>query len=169
MVLSRYAVEDYRSLKENESDPRTYAWITPAQEDVLEKYVMEGGNIFFHHDGIGFYPRGGGISRLAKAYFITHPPVTTITVVPVGDYGGLNADVVPFILRDEEFEVEMDPSSTHVFLQSYSDEYGRAYQGWAHDYGEGKVVVYVPGHDRYSLAHPMVLKSLSNIIDSFSR
>ena len=169
IILSRYYVHDYQQLEARETDPRKYGWITPEQEEAFEKYVMEGGNVFFHHDGIGFYPKGGAISRLAKAYFITHPPVVEIVVTPVGDYAGLNEDVQPFILHDEEYQLEIDPSETNVFMESYSEEHGHAYQGWAHDYGEGKVVVLIPGHDRYALMSPMVQQSISNILDSFDQ
>ena len=167
IILSRYYVRDCKQLETREGDPRKYGWLTPEQEEAFEKYVLEGGNIFFHHDGIGFYPKDGAISRLAKAYFVTHPPVVNITVVPVGDYAGLNEGVQPFIIHDEEYELEIDPSETNVFMESYSEEHGHAYQGWAHDYGEGKVVVFVPGHDRYALWSPMVQKSIANILDSF--
>ncbi|MEM8488957.1 MAG: hypothetical protein AAF564_25655, partial [Bacteroidota bacterium] len=87
---------------------------------------------------------------------------------PVGAYGGLNENVEPFIIRDEEFRVELDPAETNVFMESYSEANGHAYPGWAHDYGAGKVVVYVPGHDRYSLSAPMVKQTISNILDFLS-
>lgn len=169
IVLSRYSVDDYRTLREGESDYRKYAWLTPAQEEAFETYVEQGGHLFFHHDGIGFYPKGGAISRLAHAYFITHPPAVSITVEPVGDYAGLTEGIHAFTIKDEEYVMEIDPSTTNVFMQSHSEENGHAYQGWAHDYGQGKVVVFVPGHDRYALQHPMVRRTISNILDAFNR
>lgn len=168
IVLSRYSVDDFLQLKEKEKDPRRYSWISPSQEEAIESYVENGGNLFLHHDGIGYYPDGGGISRLAKAYFVSHPPVTSIRVEPVGNYAGLNAGIEPFTIKDEEFVLKIDTTSTHIFMQSYSEEHGYFYQGWAHDYGNGKVVVFVPGHDRYALFAPMVQQSISNILDSFS-
>ncbi|MDZ4699040.1 MAG: ThuA domain-containing protein [Rhodothermales bacterium] len=169
IVMSRYAVDDHRKLKEKETDSRKYGWMTPAQEEAIEAYVSNGGHLFLHHDGIGFYPKDGAISRLAKAYFIMHPPATTITVVPTGNYAGLNNGVEPFIIKDEEYKLEIDSSATNVFMQSFSPENGRFFQGWAHDYGQGKVVVFVPGHDRYTLVLPMVRRSIGNILDSFGR
>jgi Trehalose utilisation len=169
IVMSRYAVDDHRKLKEKETDSRKYAWMTPAQEEAIEAYVLNGGHLFLHHDGIGFYPKDGGISRVAKAYFIMHPPATTITVVPTGNYAGLNNGVVPFIIKDEEYKLEIDTLATNVFMQSFSQESGRFIQGWAHDYGKGKVVVFVPGHDRYTLVLPVVRRSIANILDSFLR
>jgi type 1 glutamine amidotransferase len=169
VVLSRYSVDDFRNIKEKERDARKNAWLTPAQEEAIETYVKNGGHIFFHHDGIGFYPRDSGISRLAKAYFHTHPPAVPITVEPVGNYANLNEGIHAYTIKDEEYVLDIDTTATHVFMQSYSPENGHAYQGWAHDYEAGQVVVFVPGHDRYSLAHPMVLMSISNILDAFDR
>lgn len=94
--------------------------------------------------------------------------MVNITVVPVGDYLGLNEGVQPFVIHDEEYQLEIDPSETNIFMESYSDEHGHSYQGWAHDYGKGKVVVFIPGHDRYALFSPMVQQSISNILDSFN-
>ena len=42
---------------------------------------IEGGRLFLHHDGIGFYPKGRAISRLAKTHFITHPPVVCVDIL----------------------------------------------------------------------------------------
>ncbi|MEM8485422.1 MAG: hypothetical protein AAF564_07715, partial [Bacteroidota bacterium] len=124
IVLSRYYIDDYKKLETREPDPRKYGWLTPEEEEAIEAYVLAGGSLFLHHDGIGYYPRDGAIVRLAKAYFVNHPPVVDIAVVPVGAYGGLNENVEPFIIRDEEFRVELDPAETNVFMESYSEANG---------------------------------------------
>jgi hypothetical protein len=169
ILLSRYAVEDYRTLREGETDYRKYTWLTPEQEAAFETYVLNGGHLFFHHDGIGFYAKGGPVSRLAKAYFLMHPPAVPITVRPSGNYRGLNEGIEPFVIKDEEYALEIDTTATNVFMRSHSPENGHAYQGWAHDYGRGRVVVFVPGHDRYTLIEPMVQRVISNILESFGR
>ena len=106
--------------------------------------MKAGGRLFLHHDGIGFYPKGGAISRLAKAYFITHPPIGRITVKPTGHFPKLTKDIEPFDVVDEEFVVEMDESQTDDFLESHSEKNGRFVQGWAHKYGKGRVAVLYP-------------------------
>ena len=168
IVLSRYANDNNRQFRENvyqKPEGRGYLWITPEQEKAIEDYVKAGGHLFLHHDGIGAYPKGGGITSLAKAFFIKHPPIIPITVKPTGEFAELTTGVEPFVITDEEFKLEMDESATTIFLESFSEQNGRAIQGWAHQYGKGKVAVFIPGHDRTSLENPMVNKCLTNIIE----
>jgi type 1 glutamine amidotransferase len=167
IVLSRYGYDNARQFREHvfrKPEGRNYFWISPGQEQAIENYVKAGGHLFIHHDGFGYYPRDGGIVRLAKAFFISHPPVIPITVKPTGKIPELSAGVEPFIISDEEYKVEMDDSVTKVFMESYSEKNGRSVQGWTHEYGKGKVVVFIPGHDKTSLEHPMVDLCIANII-----
>jgi uncharacterized protein len=168
IVLSRYAYDDVILCKKynfNFARGKDNLWLTEQQEQAFEDYVTAGGRLFLHHDGIGFYLKDRAISRLAKAFFITHPPVGTITVKPSGTFPELIENVKPFDIVDEEYVVEMDESKTDVFLESHSEKNGRFVQGWAHAYGKGKVAVLIPGHDRYVLFHPMVKQCIRNVID----
>jgi len=171
IVLSRYAYDDvtfYRERDVNPSRKRRSRWLTARQEEKFEDYVKAGGRLLLHHDGIGFYARDGAISRLAKAYFIKHPPIVSIEVSPTGKMPELTRGVTPFTVADEEYEVEMDENQTAVYLESHSPQHGRAPQGWAHTYEKGKVAVFIPGHDRAVLSHKMVQRGIQNVIDWLS-
>jgi hypothetical protein len=141
------------------------AWLTAEQEQTFEDYVKAGGRLLLHHDAIGFYRKGRAITRLAKAYFINHPRIVTITVSPTGKMPELTQGVTPFSVADEEYRVEMDERQTSVYLESHSPEHGRSPQGWAHSYGKGKVVVLIPGHNREVLSHAMVHRCVQNAVD----
>jgi len=167
IVLSRYAYNDLVLSREHQfnfAKGSENLWLTGKQEQAFEDFVNAGGSLFLHHDGIGFYPRKGAIHRLAKAYFLKHPPIGTITVSPTGNLPGLTRGVEAFQIEDEEFLLEMDESQTYVFMESHSAENGRIAQGWAHEYGKGKVVVFIPGHGKKVLFHPMVEHCVENII-----
>ena len=167
IILSREGHEYVTYFKERDSNPavntRDARWLTPAQEEKFEEYVKAGGRLFLYHDGFGFYPKGGAVSRLARAYFIRHPAIVNIQVTPTGKMPELTAGVTPFTVADEEYEVEMDEGQTAVFLESRSPEHGRAAQGWAHAYGKGKVAVLIPGHSPATIANPMVQRCAENI------
>lgn len=168
IVLSRYAYDDVTFYREKDANPAKKGrslWLTAEQERKFEDYVKAGGRLLLHHDGIGFYPKNGAISRLARAYFIKHPPIVEIEVSPTGKMPELTEGVTPFNVADEEYQVEMDESRTNVFMESHSPQHGRAPQGWAHTYDEGKVAVLIPGHSHGVLAHPMVRRSIRNVID----
>lgn len=168
IVLSRYAYDDITFYREKDVSPGRKGrslWLTAEQEQKFEDYVKAGGRLFLHHDGIGFYPKDRAISRLAKAFFITHPPIVDIKVSPTGKMPELTEGVTPFDVADEEYKVEMDESQTHVFMESHSPQHGRSPQGWAHAYDKGKVAVFIPGHSHEVLKHPMVRRSIQNVID----
>lgn len=163
IVLSRYAIDDHKRYKSK--DDTVELWLTPEQEEKIEIFVSNGGKMFFHHDGISYYKKGNGISNVVKAFRIKHPPICSIRVSPVGDYEELNKGIEPYSIDDEEYYLEIDENQTNVFMESYSETNGRFIQGWFHDYGKGKVIVFIPGHDNSVFRHPMVEGSLNNIAD----
>ncbi|MGQ9634235.1 MAG: ThuA domain-containing protein [Bryobacteraceae bacterium] len=168
IILSREGREYVRYYRERDADPPNRGearWLTPAQEDRFEEYVQAGGKLFLYHDGFGAYPKGNGVSRVARAYFIRHPAIVPIQVKPTGKMPELTQGVTPFEVADEEYEVEMDENQTSVFLESTSPEHGRHAQGWAHSYGKGKVAVLIPGHSVATINHPMIQRSIQNCLD----
>lgn len=172
IILSREGREYIRYYRERDADPPNRGearWLTPAQEDRFEQYVLGGGRLFLYHDGFGAYPKGNGVSRVARAYFIRHPAIVKIQVRPTGKMPELTQGVLPFEVADEEYEVEMDENQTSVFLESTSPEHGRHAQGWAHTYGKGKVAVLIPGHSQATISHPMIQRSIQNCLDWLAR
>ena len=168
IILSREGREYVRFYRERDADPPNRGearWLTPAQEDRFEEYVQGGGRLFLYHDGFGAYPKGNGVSRVARAYFIRHPAIVPIQVKPTGKMPELTQGVTPFEVADEEYEVEMDENQTSVFLESTSPEHGRHAQGWAHSYGKGKVAVLIPGHSVATINHPMIQRCIQNCLD----
>jgi len=70
IILSREGHEYVKFYRDRDNNPAAAGnerplWITPAQEQKFEDYVKAGGRLFLYHDGFGFYPKGGGVSRLA--------------------------------------------------------------------------------------------------------
>lgn len=161
ILLSRYALDDQYHYKTNVKKP----WISPEQEQCIESFVNEGGKLFIHHDGIGYYEKGNGITRLAKAHFLSHPPIGPITIQPVVGFDELNKGIDNYEIWDEEYLLEIEENETHVFLESYSKNNGRSVQGWFHPYGLGKVIVFVPGHDDTVIRNEMVSKGIVNAVD----
>lgn len=167
IILSREGHEYVKYFRDRDTPgggDRSKLWISPTQELKFEEYVNQGGKLFLYHDGFGFYPKGGGVSRLAKSFFIRHPASVKIEVSPTDKLPELTHGVTPFSVVDEEYEVEMDESQTQVFIESRSPEHGRHAQAWAHPYSKGKVVVFIPGHSADVSSHPMVRLSVQNIL-----
>jgi hypothetical protein len=170
IIMSREGHEYVQFFRDRERNPQPRGgefqrWLTPAQEQKFEDYVKAGGRLFLYHDGVGFYAKDGGIGRVSKAYFIRHPAIVSIQVTPTDKMPELTRGVTPFTVADEEYVLEMDESQTSVFMESHSPEHGRAPQGWAHTYGQGKVAVFVPGHSTQTQQHPMVQRVIQNCIE----
>ena len=165
IIQSREGREYVKFLRDRDANPPNKGearWITPAQEQKYEDYVNGGGRFFSYHDGFS-YPKGNGISRVARAYFVRHPAIVNINVTATGKMAEMTEGITPFTVADEEYVVEMDESQTSVFLESHSPEHGRAPQGWAHTYGKGKVGVLIPGHSVATITHPMIQRCIQNI------
>ena len=114
IILSREGREYVTYYRERDGNPPNNGqarWLTPAQEQKFEDYVNAGGRLFLYHDGFGAYPKGNGVSRVAKAYFIRHPAIVSINVSPTGKMTELTQGITPFTVADEEYQVEMDESS----------------------------------------------------------
>jgi len=172
IVISRYAYDNFKQFEQHsfqKAHGKELVWISPKQENDLEEYVKAGGKIFLHHDGHSYYATDGGIYHLAKATHSGHPPMIPVTMRSTGIVPELTAGVEPFVVSDEEFRMELDETKTQVFLESVSEKNGRTAQGWTHSHGKGTVVVFVPGHDRYSLENPGVDKCLANIVEYLSK
>jgi hypothetical protein len=169
VILSREAHEYVQYFRERDtkpiSGPNRALWITPAQEQKFEDYVNAGGRLFLYHDGFGFYPKGGAVSRVAKSFFIRHPAAVNIEISPTDKMPELTRGVKAFNVVDEEYDTEMDESQTSVFMESRSPEHGRRAQAWAHPYGKGKVAVFIPGHSATVSSHPMVRVAVQNILE----
>jgi len=167
IILSREGHEFIQYYKDRDMKPMPEErahWLTLEQAQKFEDYVNAGGRLLLYHDGFGNYPCEYAMAKLARACFIRHPAIVDITVSPTSAMPELTEGITPFVVADEEYEVEMDESQTSVFMESHSPEHGRAVQGWAHDYGEGKVAVFVPGHHLATMRHPMVNQSVQNIL-----
>jgi hypothetical protein len=168
IILSREGhefVEYYRNRDTNPDHERGY-WLTQEQSQKFVDYVNGGGRMLLYHDGFGNYPCDYGPAIIARSCFIRHPPIVEITVNPTGKMPELTEGVPSsFVVSDEEYEVNMDESKTSVFLESHSPQHGRSPQGWAHTFGDGKVVVIVPGHRMDTIENPMINRIVQNAFD----
>ncbi len=167
IILSREGHEFVEYYRNRDTDPdheRGY-WLTRAESQKFVEYVEAGGSMFLYHDGFGNYPCDYGPAVVARACFIRHPAIVEINVTPTDEMPELTEGVTPFVVSDEEYEVDMDESTTNVFLESHSPEHGRSAQGWAHTFGDGKVAVLIPGHRMATIEHPMINRLDQNILD----
>lgn len=168
IIVSRYGQEDYEYYRTRDRNPdaERKTWMTQEQSMRFVEYVESGGSILLYHDGFGSTPCDFGTAILARSCFIQHPERVMLSITTTDKMPELTKGVeTPIFAVDEEYEVVMDESETNVFLESRSPEHGRFPQGWAHEFGDGKVVVLVPGHATATIEHPMINRLIQNSLD----
>ena len=161
IVISRYGRDDAHFMRTGEER----LWLSDENAKKLEDYVLGGGKLFLHHDAFALYPDDHILCKLAKAVFIRHPPIGSMTVHPIDS--PFSEGISEFVLQDEEYVITFDPNETEVFAESHSTAHGHAFQGWHHVYGKGRVVVFIPGHNGEVLFNPNISQYFTNIINSF--
>ena len=114
IVISRYGRDDAHLLRTGEER----LWLSDENAKKLEDYVLGGGNLFLHHDAFALYPGDHILCKLAKAVFITHPPIGLMTVSPVRPEHPLNEGIHAFDLA-EFFEAY---TTTHTHMPVHNPE-----------------------------------------------
>lgn len=140
----------------------TYKWPNFVNRD--------GCGLLIVHAGFAFIPKEHPvITEVMHGYFMGHPPLSAITIEPVADCKHpIMEGVTGFVsLMDEHFQVGgLTEENTDVLAYSSADD-GRQPCVWAHESGNGRVAVILPGHanpDFQALRHPSMLRMLSNAV-----
>lgn len=122
-------------------------WISAGQEELIEKFVSNGGKLLVLHCGLADFSTEGVLRKVVKGHFLEHPEEhPEITIKPVDNQLISIEGIEEFEIVDELYFVDVDLEDTTIFLEAASEEYGTAIAGWAHRYGEGKVYCLTPGH-----------------------
>jgi type 1 glutamine amidotransferase len=141
----------------NPTDAEVATWLTAEVSDRIVRYVEEGGGFFGWHSGLASYASDTSFVRMLRGEFEFHPSQHQL-VNYSGTYPGTQ-DQVEFEILDEHYFVRCDEGNTNVFLRSSSID-GDNIGGWAHDYGQGKVICLTPAHNPEGLKHPVMLELL---------
>lgn len=128
--------------------------------EFLEDFVAKGGGLLCLHSGTSGYDLNPGMLQLAKASFTHHPPGPIELHYESCDRN-FPAQADSFGGQDEQYFLRFFSQNTHHFLVSKSLEHGSSPAGWAHSYGEGRVLCLTPGHTREILLNPQFQQLLA--------
>lgn len=148
----------------NPTDPNVNLWMTPDLETQITDYVRCGGSWLAWHAGLASYPEEGPFGTMLKGMFKFHPRINKPVTYnfrgqePIGLGKPMHFETI-----DEHYFVECDLENTQVFLESTSMD-GKSLAGWAHHYGDGRVLCMTPTHRREGLTHPEMIRLLQNSI-----
>jgi type 1 glutamine amidotransferase len=160
--------EDYDSLESSRINDYdlyiSYAdkWkdaITREQTAGLLSFVSNGGGLVVIHSGISLQKRPE-ICHMIGAKFTGHPPYRSIDIEVAAPEHEILRGVEGFTINDEPYQFELVPYTERTVLLEYEHEGVKIPAAWAHEYGLGRVVYLMPGHD----AGPFGISSYRTII-----
>ncbi|MGO4547218.1 ThuA domain-containing protein [Paenibacillus sp. 2TAB23] len=118
----------------------------PAEQvAALLSFVANGGGLLAIHNGISLQ-RNDELASMLGARFTGHPAFTSLSV-QIRDYShpimhGIN----PFTIEDEPYRFSFSPLLQTTVLAEYEHEGKLWPAAWAHEFGRGRIVYLMPGH-----------------------
>lgn len=120
--------------------------VTPEQTAGLLSFVSNGGALVVIHCGISLQKRPE-LCHMIGAKFTGHPPYRSIDVEIAATDHPIISGVEGFTINDEPYQYEYIPYTDRTVLLEYEHEGAKVQAAWAHEYGLGRVVYLMPGHD----------------------
>lgn len=139
-------------------------WMTPDQEQAVERFVQAGGAFLPLHNSGWAYPWRDGYRRVMGGYYQGHPAVKRFAVEVVDTDHPITAGVVDYDIVDEQHFLWFDYERVNLLLKSRGDDGRESAAGWAYDCGQGRVAYLANGHTLEILRHEMVQRLLHNAV-----
>jgi len=127
--------------------------LSPARTAALLAYVARGGGLLAIHNGISLQ-RNQELAILLGGKFVGHPERTVLPIRVLERNHRIMDRVEDFAVDDEPYRFEFNPHVRTKVLAEYEHEGQRWPAAWTHDFGLGRVVYLMPGHDRSAFEVP---------------
>ncbi|MFW6377713.1 MAG: ThuA domain-containing protein, partial [bacterium] len=138
-------------------------WMTEKHEQIIDKFLGDGGSLFVLHSGLAGYKTDGLIRQIFKGHFLQHPEEhPEITVEVVNENHEITNNIDSFKIVDEQYFVDLDQDEVNILLKESTDKYGDAIAAWVHKYKKGTVFSLTPGHTLEVLSNNMMKKLVLN-------
>ncbi|TFE29528.1 ThuA domain-containing protein [Cohnella luojiensis] len=145
---------DYGMLKEEYLEPyRLFISYTefveeklsPARTAALLSFVARGGGFLAIHNGISLQ-RNQELAVMIGGKFTGHPDFTSLPVSIRQPNHRIMDRVESFTVDDEPYRFEFDPFIRTTVLAEYEHEGEKWPAAWTHEFGLGRIVYLMPGH-----------------------
>ncbi len=129
--------------------------LTDAQEDGLLTYVKRGGGFFGLHTAAASFHEAKGYHEMLNAFLLGHSKYMDFTVNIIDVDHEITRGLSDFVVTDELYYVEHDPSRSHHLMQAYDPTCDETHvMAFHHTYGDGRVFYFALGHDMAALENP---------------
>ncbi len=119
--------------------------LSPARTAALLSFVALGGGFLSIHNGISLQ-RNQELAVMHGAKFTGHPPFTTLPIHIREPNHRIMDQVEPFSIDDEPYRFEFNPHIQTTILAEYEHEGEKWPAAWTHEFGLGRIVYLMPGH-----------------------
>ncbi|TVX96663.1 ThuA domain-containing protein [Cohnella terricola] len=111
----------------------------------LLQYVAGGGGLLVIHNGISLQ-KNKELMAMIGAKFTGHPEFTTLPVRSVQPDHPIMKGIAPYDIDDEPYRFDMMPHYETTILAEYEHDGQLWPAAWAHEFGLGRVVYLMNGH-----------------------
>jgi type 1 glutamine amidotransferase len=131
------------------------------QVAALLSYVASGGGLLAIHNGISLQ-RNDELASMLGAVFTGHPAFTTLPVGISSPDHPIMQGIDAFTVDDEPYRFAFNLLQRTTILAEYEHEGERWPAAWAHEYGLGRIVYLMPGHQLSAFKVDMYRKLIYN-------
>jgi uncharacterized protein len=119
--------------------------LSPAHTAALLSFVAQGGGMLAIHNGISLQ-RNHELAAMLGARFTGHPDFTSLPIHIREPNHRIMQNVEPFVVEDEPYRFEFSPLLQTTVLAEYEHDGEKWPAAWAHEFGLGRIVYLMPGH-----------------------
>ena len=142
-------------------------WVTEGFGRAVEQFVRDGGSLFSCHNNLSVSTFSSTYRSLTGGVYDGHPPERPWRVEVVATDHPLTRGVTDFVVTDEQHFPIYDRDAADMLLRgvntdglTFTSDSGAVQDGtvsavaWAHEHGDGRVVVSTVGHNLDALWKP---------------
>ncbi|NLF39032.1 ThuA domain-containing protein [bacterium] len=139
-------------------------WIDRKGEEVIGRFVADGGTLFGWHSGLASYDPEGPIHAMYGGRFHGHPPEHEFELRGTAQKSPLWPGDEGFGMSDELYRFSLDEAGTILWLEGHSKEHGVHPVGWTRRHGKGIVHALTVAHNGRYLRDERMQRLLRHIM-----
>jgi Trehalose utilisation len=146
-------------------DPKPVFWMTEEQGAAVRDFVTAGGGFYAMHNCAHISLTSKNYREVMGGAYDGHPPQRPFQVRATANRHPITDGITPFIVNDEQHYPIYDKDPKYQILEAenidglaYENKGTKSVAGWAYDFGKGRVVHTMPGHNIHVMWQPPYLE-----------
>lgn len=151
------------------------SWMQPHQGKAVRDFVQNGGSAMFFHNATDVGSSNADVRDVLGGAFAGHTEIRPFKVRVKKSDHPIMEGITDFVVTDEQHFMEYDKNSEDILMESVNEDGLRHTHGgkdmgttapavWAHEYKQGRVCYFGPGHLLTAHWNPMYQKLKHNAV-----